>query len=171
MASTDGRSGSAWKAQSAALFIPYTAILHHAVFFPRNCILNKFGRDYGLDTLILLFQRNPAFPWAILAVLLTYNLGLHARFGRFVRLAALPLFLGFLPLSVWVWDIPFLSQPICRRWHDGRLVLPILGPMRSLYLYAFGLLLTAALYGLRTMRAAGARRAAVGGGPVHQGQR
>jgi len=158
-------------AQSGALFIPYAAILHHALFFPRNCILNKFGRDYDLDSVALLLQRNPAFPWAIVAVLLTYRLGLHARLGRFARLAAVPFFVGFLPLSVWVWDIPFLGQPICRSWHDGRLQLPIIGPMRSLYLYAFGVVVALALYGLRVARAAGAEHAALSGGPITQGQR
>ena len=161
MTKQDGGTGKSWVAQAAALFIPFTAILHHAVFFPRNCILNKFGRDYDFASVSLLLQRNPAFPWAIVAVLTTYRLGLHARWGRFVRLAALPFWIGFLPLSVWVWDIPFLSQPICRHWHDGRLVLPIIGPMRSLYLYMFGLLAGAVLYAWRVATTPAASSGAV----------
>ena len=148
------------------LFIPFTAMLHHALFFPRNCILNKFGGDYDLETVSLLLQRNPAFPWAILAVLITYRWGLHARVGHFVQLAALPFFIGFLPLSVWVWDIPFLGQPICKHWHDGRLVLPLVGPMRSLCLYGFGALLTALLVAARL---AAAHAAPSGVHAAHQG--
>jgi len=143
------KSHRTWLAQSAALFIPYFAILHHAVFFPRNCILKAFGDDYDLRTLRLLLQANPAIPWALLAVWLTYRLGQHARVGRFVQLAAMPFFIGFIPLVLWVWDIPFAGRPICRNFHDGRLVLPVLGTMHGIYLYGLGVALGALLTALR----------------------
>lgn len=149
MAKQDSRSGRAWVAQCAALFIPFTALLHHALFYPHNCILNKFGEEYDLHSVQRLLLRNPAFPWAVVAVLLCYRMGLHARLGRYVQLWAVPFFIGFLPLSVWVWDIPFFGKPVCRHWHDGRLILPGIGPMRGLYLYAFGVVVTALLFGVR----------------------
>ena len=143
----------AWVAQSAGLFIPYFAVLHHAVFFRPNCILNLFGSDYSPTTIRELLLRNPAIPWAIIAVLITYRLGEHARIGRWLRLAALPFFIAFIPLSLWVWDIPFAGRPICQHFHDGRLVLPVLGRVRGLHLYALGFVLGSVLTALRVARA------------------
>jgi len=128
-----------WAGTSLALLIPYAAILHHGVFYRPTCMLKPFGPDYDLATLSRLLTRDPSLGLALGLCLLTYAAGLHSRWGRCVQLAAWPLWIGFLPLSLWVWDIPFAGRPICTYWHDGRLVLPLIGRMHGRYLYAFGL--------------------------------
>jgi hypothetical protein len=145
------RIDKAWVLQCAALVIPFTAILHQAVFYPHNCLLNRFGDDYDAVSIGLFLTRDPSLPWAVLAAFVTYLLGSHARFAKLVRLGALPFFLGFLPFSLWIWDVPFAGRPICNHWHDGRLVLPVIGTVRSLHLYALGALLTTALTLLRLL--------------------
>jgi hypothetical protein len=57
-----------------------------------------------------------------------------ARFG------ALAFLVAFAPLSLWIWDVPFAGRPICICCHDGRLILPGVGSVRSkhVYLFCFG---------------------------------
>lgn len=140
-----------WAAQCAALVIPYTAAWHHMVFYRPTCLLNPFGPEYNWETVSTILMRDPSLAWALLTAIVTYFAGLHARIGRLVQLAALPVFIGFIPVSLWVWDIPFAGRPICRHWHDGKLVLPLLGTMRGTYLYVFGLAVSALLTALRAL--------------------
>ena len=146
------RIDKSWATQCAALTIPGTAIFHHAVFYRHNCLLNKFGEEYTLESVGLLLTRDPSLPCALLMAFITYQLGMHSCFAKRVRLVALPFFLGFLPFSLWIWDIPFAGRPICNNWHDGRLLLPVVGPLRSVHVYALSMLLTAALTLLRALR-------------------
>lgn len=145
------RIDKSWATQCAALAIPGTAIFHQAVFYRHNCLLNQFGEEYTLESVGLFLTRDPSLPWALLVALLTYQLGMHSRFAKLLRLVALPFFLGFLPFSLWIWDIPFAGRPVCKNWHDGRLVLPLIGPLRSVHVYALSMLLTAALALLRRL--------------------
>lgn len=140
-----------WALQCAALVIPFTAVFHQAVFYPHNCLLNQFGEEYNAVSIGLFLTRDPSLPWAVLAAFIAYLLGMHSRVAKLVRLMALPVFFGFLPLSLWIWDVPFAGRPVCHHWHDGRLVLPLIGPLRSMHVYALSALLTASFALLRLM--------------------
>jgi hypothetical protein len=50
---------------------------------------------------------------------------------------AAPVSFAFLPLTLYLWDIPFSGRVICRSLHDAQ---PVLGGfhMRTAYLYAWG---------------------------------
>lgn len=128
-----------WRALCALNVIPLTAIAHHAVFYRPRCMLNDFGPEYTLDVVGQWLYRDPSLPWAILVTLAIYRAGLR---WQAVRMAAAPLFLAFLPLSLWIWDIPFSGRWICHHGHDKR-PFPGLGiVIRTRYLY----LLAAAVY-------------------------
>ena len=48
--------------------------------------------------------------------------------------------IAFLPLTIWVWDIPFTSRFICRHFHDNKLLL--LGySIKSRYFYVIGIVI------------------------------
>lgn len=127
-----------WAMKSAALVVPFTAILHHAIFFRSNCILNPFGADYTLQVIATWFMRDPSLPWAIVASVVVHSLGNHRRFGAGIQGSTVPFLVAFLPLSLWLWDIPGLGRPICMAWHDARLVLPGIGIVRTKHLYLLG---------------------------------
>lgn len=142
-----------WAAQCVALFFPFTAAFHHAYFVSPTCMLNPIGPDYTPATLAKLVLQDPSIGWGCFAALVTYLLGFNAVLGRLVRAGAIPLFIGFLPLSLWVWDIPFAGRPICMHWHDGKLVLPVIGHLRGTYLYWFGIAITLLGTALRALPA------------------
>ncbi len=97
--------------------IPLTAIFHHLIFYPPTCILNLFGPDYYFDVVRLWLQNDPSFPIAFVLALIAW---LIAR--RFVQIRSwsVAFILAFLPLSVWIWDIPFTGRLICHALHDGK---------------------------------------------------
>lgn len=124
-----------WMLHCILLVIPLTAIWHHGVFYRPRCMLNDFGPEYTPEVVAQWLSRDPSLGWAIVAALLIYAFG--ARW-QIVRLLTAPVFLAFLPLSIWIWDIPFSGRMICHWGHDKR-VLPGLGiVMRTRYLYMLG---------------------------------
>lgn len=124
-----------WKVVCIASVVPLAAIYHHALFYRPTCMMNNFGADYYIPS--VLFQwlsRDPSLPWAIVSALVIYSLG-----NRYpgVKVFVSPLFISFLPLSIWVWDIPCAGRPVCHNFHDNRSIFPGY-PMRAIYLYVLG---------------------------------
>jgi hypothetical protein len=109
-----------WSTACAALVIPLTAIFHHLLDHHR-CILETHGTDYNFQSVRDLFLHDPSLPWAIVAMVLVYHLGKHSPA---LRPVVVPAFAASIPLSIWLWDIPFSGRTICRHMHDGRIVLP-----------------------------------------------
>ena len=119
-----------WKILSVFLVIPFAAILHNALFYRTTCMLNPFGGAY-YDVSVLLgwLSRDPSLPWAIVGATFVYHLGM--RYEK-VKILAAPIFVSFLPLSLWIWDIPFTGRFICHHFHDDKLL--FLGhPIKSRY--------------------------------------
>lgn len=126
--------GRSWAFCCALTVFPFTAILHHAVFYPSQCVLNPFGPEYDAATIARFLSRDPSLPWAVVACLSLWTLG--SKRPR-VRQAVAPVFFALLPLTVYLWDIPFSGRAVCRSIHDGR---PISGDfyLRTIYFYAWG---------------------------------
>lgn len=137
-----------WVAQSLALFIPFAAILHNALFFRPTCMLKPIGPDYDAEAVGKLLRHDPSLALAAAAALCVCLAGLALR-GSIVRAWVPGFLIGFAPLSLWIWDVPFAGRPICKYWHDERLVLPLLGPLHSRHLYLLGLFITLLALGVR----------------------
>lgn len=140
-----------WGVFCALLVLPFGAALHHAVFFRPTCMMNNFSmQDYtdvaGLQRWLM---ADPSLGWAIAMAFTTYHLG--RRFDVLRRLAA-PINLSFLPLSIWIWDIPFTHRVVCMTGHDGRIALADGMPMRTMYLYFLGAALTAVFWAVNFAR-------------------
>lgn len=127
-----------WIIASVLSVIPLTAILHHSMFYPHTCILDPFGPDYMPSVVYDWISRDPSLPWSIIIMTLAYNIG--NRYHKF-RILILPVFVSFLPLSLWVWDLPFTNRTICRHFHGGRLVIFGDIPLTRRYFYIFGFVL------------------------------
>ena len=111
--------GSAhWRAVALLMVFPITAVLHHLVFFPGMCMLNRIGPDYTARTITEWLSRDPSLPLGLVAA--TALLAAGARWA-FLRRIAAPALIASIPLSLWIWDIPFTSRIICDSFHDGRL--------------------------------------------------
>lgn len=123
-----------WKALCVAALLPYTAILHHAVFYHQECMLNSFGADYTPAVVLQWLSRDPSLMTAIGLAMLTYRVGLR---WPALRQLLPPLLLACLPLSLWVWDVPFSGRVICHTLHDLRPLLPGGVPLRGAHFYAF----------------------------------
>ena len=136
-----------WGTIGVLLVIPFTAVLHHAVFYRPTCMLNHFNAtDYNLEGLRLWLSGDPSLYVALVAAVLVWLVG---RRWEVVRLLAAPLFVSFIPLSLWIWDIPGSGRLICRLCHDGRVVLPVLDhTVRSRDLYLVGIAAYVLLLGL-----------------------
>ena len=127
------------RATCVLVVIPFAALLHHRVFFPSMCMLNRIGDDYTPGVVALWLRRDPSLPWAIVLAVCAYLAG---RRSEKVRLLLAPVFISSLPLSLWIWDIPFSSRYICDIAHDEN-ILTIAGlPMSTEAVY----LLSAAAY-------------------------
>jgi len=123
-----------WAIQCALLSVPFAAILHHAVFFRPTCMLNPFGPEYTPSVLANWITHDPSLPVALLIAALVFVAGLRLPLAR----SWVPAFLiAFVPLALWIWDVPFAGRPICACCHDGRLVLPGIGRVSSRHVYAF----------------------------------
>jgi hypothetical protein len=107
-----------WKAIAMFCFFPVCAALHHLVFYRNMCMLNSIGADYHPGVVLMWLSRDPS-PWvgAIIAVI-TYVAG--TRFTT-LRILVAPLVIASIPLSIWIWDIPFTGRTVCYALHDGRL--------------------------------------------------
>ena len=123
--------------------IPLTASFHHVVFFRPSCMLNPQeygGDDYTWDVVRGWLTHDPSLYCAVGLSLLAWFLG---RWLQWVRLLAAPFFVSFLPLSIWIWDIPGTSRWVCDHFHDARL--SVNGVVISTkYMYLLGI----ALYSL-----------------------
>jgi hypothetical protein len=108
-----------WYTACVLLVIPLTALLHY-LFNLHRCMLETFGDDYTVESVRQLFLRDPSLPWAIAAMVLVYHVG---KRSPWVRRAVAPAFAASIPLSVWLWDIPFSGRAVCRHMHDGRMML------------------------------------------------
>lgn len=136
-----------WLRTCALLVVPGTAVLHHALFFPRTCVWVPFEGESNRTTDLKRFLREDAsLAWAVALASATYRLGL--RRPKVQRLCA-PLFTGLLPLSLWIWDVPFTRRAVCRHLHDGNLAVGGLR-VRSAHVYSLSAALYAALLALRT---------------------
>lgn len=127
-----------WAAACALCVIPFTAVLHHAVFCRPTCMMNNFGPDYTPRVVWAWLSRDPSLPWAVLLALASHRIG--RRLPGFKVLIA-PVFLSFLPLSLWVWDIPFTGRTICHHFHDRRVLLAAGMPLKSSHFYLIGIIL------------------------------
>ncbi|HLX61630.1 MAG TPA: hypothetical protein VKX17_10145 [Planctomycetota bacterium] len=154
--STREANGSWWVVTCALLVIPFAAMLHHIVFYTGRCMLNDFGvTEYTPVALWRWLSRDPSLPWAIVAANVVYFGG--QKFS-WIKFAAPRFFLAFLPLSIWIWDIPFTQRYICRHFHDNHLL--VFGiAVRATHFYVLGLILTAGfcLAGLIRSRRSSAR--------------
>jgi hypothetical protein len=137
----DKTSGRRWALICLLNFFPLAAFLHNGVFYRPTCMLNPFGADYAIPTWL---ARDPSVPWAIVSSMLIYKAGFGSQM---VRTLATPIFVAFLPLTIWIWDIPFTSRVICLTFHDARLVL-FGTTIMSRHFYALGLFLYFALLAL-----------------------
>lgn len=111
-----------------ACFFPLTAVLHHAFFYHPTCILNNFGADYTPHVLAIWLSHDPSPYLALLGAIGTFALSLYFPA---LRLAALAFAIVTIPLSLWIWDIPFSGRIVCRLGHDGR------SPINTHDLYIF----------------------------------
>ncbi|NOZ21194.1 MAG: hypothetical protein GXP25_08895 [Planctomycetes bacterium] len=131
-------SGSTWWGATCVLnVIPIAAVLHHAVIYYQRCMLQPFSYGYEVNWGVVYrwATHDAALPWAILLAIGVFRLGLRISH---IKLAVAPVFISFLPISLWVWDIFFLNRPICRYLHDGKFVLWQGCPLRGRHLYVFG---------------------------------
>ena len=157
-----------WAVACAASAIPITAALHNIVFWRPSCMLNPFGGEYTPSVVIAWLSRDPSLPWAIVLAALAWHLG---NVHHVVKLLMAPVFASLLPLSVWIWDIPFSGRVIHYHFHDGRVLLAPGLPLSSRYFYGLGVVMYSGclVWILRKYRRV--ERAAVGGGtpPVLEG--
>ncbi len=128
----DPEDARCWPAACVALVIPLTALLHHLVFYHHLCMLQFFGSDYDFQTVKGLFLRDPSLPWAIAAMVLVYHLG---KSSPALRTAAVPAFTALIPVSLWIWDIPFAHRPIHIYLHDAKV------PFGTTHVYALSLVM------------------------------
>lgn len=134
-----------WALACVLVVPPLAAILHHVVFYRATCMLNDFGPEYGLMTVGLWLSRDPSLWVAMLIALAAYQLG-NRLTG--LRPLAIPFVLAFLPLTLWIWDLPFTGRIICHYLHDDQLLLAEGVPFKSRYLYLAG----AGVFGLHLAR-------------------
>jgi hypothetical protein len=135
----DGRKH--WGVMAALLVFPITAVLHHLVFFRGMCMLNRIGEDYTIPVIALWLSRDPSLPIACAIALAIFFAG--RRFDVLRRLAA-PVLFATIPLTIWIWDIPFTGRIICHSFHDGRLRIGDT-PFATRWLYLLSALIYAGL--------------------------
>ena len=147
IAAADRASRAWWGTLCVLLVLPFTAVLHHAVFCRPTCMPNHFNAtDYNLEGLRLWLAGDPSLYVALVMAVLVWFAG---RRLEFVRLLAAPFWVSFLPFSIWIWDIPGSGRLICKLCHDGRVVLPLLDlTVRTRHLYLVGMVAYAVLSGL-----------------------
>ena len=128
-----------WRLLCVLTTIPITAVLHHAIFFRSQCMLNPFfATDYTSASILIWLSRDPSLPWAAVAAMTIYYLGTR---HSFLRVCIAPVFVSFLPLSLWIWDVPFTGRFICHHLHDEKILLMSGIPLRSWFFYLLGAIL------------------------------
>jgi hypothetical protein len=121
------RGASAWLAFGS--FFPLTAVLHHAIFYRPTCILNNFGPEYTLPVVAGWLSSDPSPYLALIGAFAVFALALYYPALRLAVLAAL---MATLPLTIWIWDIPFTGRIVCQLGHDGRAMIN----SQDLYIFA-----------------------------------
>lgn len=124
------RGLSLWTVVSVLTCLPLTAILHHAVFYRPTCMLNPFGPDYNAETIAKWLQNDPSLA---IALCITAVIWLAGVWLPPIRRWVVGFLIAFLPLSIWIWDIPFTGRHVCNLLHDERT------PLRTRHLYLFGM--------------------------------
>ena len=71
---------------------------------------------------------------ALLASALVFVAGIRLRVPA-IRDWVLAFIIGFAPLSLWIWDVPFAGRPVCACCHDSKWVLPGIGSVHSRHVY------------------------------------
>lgn len=111
-----------------ASFFPITAVLHHAIFFKPTCILNNFGSEYTPTVIMIWLSLDPSPYVGLICAVAVF---IAAVYYPPLRLAILACVIATIPLTVWIWDIPFTGRIVCMWGHDGR------SPINSIDLYLF----------------------------------
>lgn len=135
---------SRWRWLAPLTIFPVTAALHQMVFFRANCMLNPFkGVDYYPSVIATWLQADPSLPWAIAIAFALYLFGENRPL---VQTATKWFLVSFIPLSIWIWDIPGTGRWICHSFHDGRIGL------HTRHLYLLGMSLWALFLGADVWR-------------------
>lgn len=125
----EARESRTWLAWLTIL--PFTAIFHHAIFYQPTCLLNPFGPE-SLSAYETWLFRDPSLGWAVVAATLIWAFA--------PRSVVIWFLISFAPLTLWILDIPGSGRTICRHFHDGRLIVPVLGRVHSRDFYLLGAL-------------------------------
>jgi hypothetical protein len=118
-----------WTLIAVLSCVPLTAILHHAVFYRRTCMLNPFGPDYNAATTAAWLQDDPSLAIGLCGATVIWLAGVWLPP---LRMWTAGFLIAFLPLSIWIWDIPFTGRLVCNLLHDEKT------PLRTRHLYLFG---------------------------------
>lgn len=110
-------------------FFPLTAVFHHAIFYQPTCILNNFGPDYTFEVLAIWLKADPS-PYV--ALILALAVFVVVMYYPALRVALLAFIIATIPLSIWIWDIPFTGRIVCMWGHDGRSIIN----SQDLYIFA-----------------------------------
>lgn len=86
--------------------------------------------DYSFEAIAWLITNDPsiALGFAVTAMVSTAGV----RFSQ-LRVWVFAFVFAFLPLTIWLWDIPATGRFVCEHFHDGR------AHIRSAHLYAVGI--------------------------------
>lgn len=95
-------------------------------------MLNQVGQDYNLQTIRAIALHDASLPWAILCMIAVYQLGKGAPW---IRRIVVPAFAASIPLTVWLWDIPFTRGIVHRHFHDGQFLIAPGIPLNTLWIY------------------------------------
>ena len=143
-------SARVWRGISLLLFFPVAAVLHHAVFFRPTCMLNPFGLDYTPSVVKAWLAADPSPAWAIALCFVAYHAGNSVPS---LRQIAAPVFVAFLPLTLWIWDLPFFGRPVCAAFHDEQVRVAGL-VLHTRHLYFLGAILWVGLFARLKLRGA-----------------
>jgi hypothetical protein len=124
-----------WGLTCTLLALVLTAVAHHAIFYPHQCMLESFGADYSdSDALAAWLSQDQSLP---VAIAMTFVIFFAGRQFVSIKIFAACFVGSFLPLALWIYDIPFSGRIIHMHAHDDRL--SILGwPVRSRHFYMLG---------------------------------
>ncbi|MEW6355794.1 MAG: hypothetical protein AB1696_05700 [Planctomycetota bacterium] len=139
IADEDLYTGSAWWGVTCILnAFPVAAVLHHGLIYAHQCMLQPFAYGYEVTWSVIWewVKHDAALPWAVIIAFGVHRLGL--RFAV-IKLIAAPVFISFLPTTLWVWDIFVLDRPFCRYLHDGKFELWRDFPLRTGHFYVLGI--------------------------------
>jgi hypothetical protein len=98
-------------------------------------MLRPFGADYSsVEALSAWLSRDPSLSWSLAVALGTFFLG---RQIPLIKILAVCMLISFMPLAIWIWDIPFTGRLICHHAHDDKL--QVLGwSVTSRHFYGLG---------------------------------